>query len=128
MTGRRRSLGRVVHTLAGVMTIVRASALGLAANANAIDPALLVADYDPAVGGVLNKHGFNLLWTGLATITGAVLIWLSTMTAIWVTAMIRGRADVGYLLFVDLKGHMSFFPGTVKILISATAILLSFWA
>lgn len=40
----------------------------------------------------------------------------------------RGRADVGYLLFVDLKGHMSFFPGTVMTLISATAILLSFWA
>lgn len=72
------------------MTIIGASAPGLAAIADAIDPALLVADYDPAVGGVLNKHGFNLLWTGLATIIGTVLIWISIMTAITVTAMVGG--------------------------------------
>lgn len=72
------------------MTFIRASAPGLAAIADAIDPVLLVADYDPAVGNVLNKHGFNLLWIRLATIIGAVFIWLSTMTAIWVTAMVGG--------------------------------------
>ncbi len=72
------------------MTIIRASEPSLAAIADAIDPALLVADYDPAVGGVLNEHGFNLLQIGLVTIISAVFIWLSTMTAIWVTAMVRG--------------------------------------
>ncbi|MEQ8903149.1 MAG: hypothetical protein RID11_05235 [Roseovarius sp.] len=50
-----------MHTLTDVMTIIPASALGLAAIADAIDPVILVADYDPAVGSVLNKHGFNLL-------------------------------------------------------------------
>jgi CHASE2 domain-containing sensor protein len=85
-----------------------------------------VAEYHPAVGGVLNQHGFNLLWIGLATIVGAVFIWRRTMTAIWVTAMVGGLADVGYLLFVDLPGHVNFFPGTVMTLISASAIVLSF--
>lgn len=86
-----------------------------------------MADYHPAVGGVLNQHGFNLLWIGLATIVGAVFIWRGTMTAIWVTAMVGGLADVGYLLFVDVPGYVNFFPGTVMTLISATAIVLSFW-
>jgi hypothetical protein len=49
------------------------------------------------------------------------------MTAIWVTAMVGGLADLGYLLFVDLPGYVNFFPGTVMTLISASAIILSFW-
>jgi hypothetical protein len=117
----------LVHMLAGVMTIFQAPSQGFAAIADAVDPALLVADYHAAVGGVLNQHGFNLLWIGLATIVGAVFIWRRNMTAIWVTAMVGGLADVGYLLFVDLPGYVNFFPGTVMTLISASAILLSLW-
>lgn len=117
----------LVHMLAGVLTIAQAPSGGFAAIADAVDPALLVADYHPAVGGVLNQHGFNLLWIGLATVIGAVFIWRGTMTAIWVTAMVGGLADVGYFLFVDLPGYVNFFPGTVMTLISATAIVLSLW-
>jgi len=117
----------LVHTLAGVMTISQAPSEGFAAIADAVDPALMVAEYHPAVGGVLNQHGFNLLWIGLVTIIGAVFIWRQIMTAIWVTAMVGGLADVGYLLFVDMPGYVNFFPGTVMTLISATAIVLSFW-
>jgi hypothetical protein len=109
------------------MTIVQAPSEGFAAIADAVAPALLVAEYHPAVGGVLNQHGFNLLWIGLATVVGAVFIWRSNMTAIWVTGMVGGLADASYLLFVDLPGYVNFFPGTVMTLISASAIALSFW-
>lgn len=117
----------LVHMLAGVMTIAQPPSQGFAAIADAVDPAVLATDYHPAVSGVLNQHGFNLLWIGLATIVGAVFIWRSTTTAIWVTAVVGGLADVGYLIFVDLPGYVNFFPGTVMTLISATAIVLSFW-
>lgn len=116
----------LVHMLAGVLTIIQAPSQGFAAIADAVDAALLVADYHPAVGGVLNQHGFNLLWIGAATIIGALFIWRGNLTAIWVTAMVGGLADVGYLLFVDLPGYVNFFPGTVMTLISASAIVLSF--
>ena len=76
---------------------------------------------------VINQHGFNLLWIGLATTIGAVFIWRGNMTAIWVAAMVGGLADVGYFLFMDLGGFVHFVPGTVMTLISASAILLSFW-
>ncbi len=117
----------LVHMLAGVMTIIQAPSQGFAAIADAVDPALLMAEYHPAVGGVLNQHGFNLLWIGLATVIGAAFIWRGNMTAIWVTAMVGGLADVGYFLFVDLPGYVNVVPGTVMTLISASAIALSFW-
>ncbi len=117
----------IVHMLAGALTIAQDPSGGFAGIADAVDPALLVAEYHPAVGGILNQHGFNLLWIGLATLIGAVFIWRGNLTAIWVTAMVGGLADVGYFLFVDVPGFVNFFPGTLMTLISASAILLSFW-
>jgi len=117
----------LVHMIAGGIIISRPTSLGFAAVADAVDPALLAAEYHPAVGGLLNQHGFNLFWIGLATTIGAVFIWRGTLTAIWVTAMVGGLADVGYFVFVDLPGFVHFFPGTLMTLISASAIVLSFW-
>lgn len=58
---------------------------------------------------------------------GNIATMLVALIAIWVTAMVGGLADVGYPLFVDLPGYVNFFPGTVMTLISASAIVLSFW-
>ena len=116
----------LVHAFAGVMTIIQDPADGFAAIADAVDRGLLAGEYHPAVGGILNQHGFNLLWVGLATFVGAVFIWRGDMTAIWVTALIGGLTDVGYFLFVDIPGYVNFVPGTVMTIVSASAIILSF--
>ncbi|MDX8348139.1 hypothetical protein SLH49_09085 [Cognatiyoonia sp. IB215446] len=117
----------LVHLLAGVIVLMSDASGGFSAIADAVDADALTADYHPAVGGILNQHGWNLGWFGIATIIGGVLIWRRNMTAIWVTGMVGGLADVGYLLFVDLPGYVNFFPGTVMTFVSGTAILLSFW-
>ncbi|MEM7429148.1 MAG: hypothetical protein AAF441_23940 [Pseudomonadota bacterium] len=117
----------LVHTLAGVIVLSSDAAGGFQAIADAMEPAALAADYHPAVGGILNQHGWNLGWFGVATTIGAILIWRQNMTAIWVTGMIGGLADLGYLLFVDLPGFVNVVPGTVMTLVSASAIGLSFW-
>ena len=117
----------MVHTLAGVMVLMSDASGGFAAIADAIEPAALQAEYHPAVGGVLNQHGWNLGWFGIATILGGILVWRQNMTAIWVTGMIGGLADLGYLLFVDFPGYVNFFPGTVMTFVSGSAIVLSFW-
>lgn len=117
----------LVHTLAGVMVLSSDATGGFQAIADAVTAADLEADYHAAVGGVLNQHGWNLAWFGVATIVGGLLIWRANMTAIWVTGMVGGLADVGYLLFVDFPGFVNFFPGTVMTFISGTAIVLSFW-
>ena len=117
----------LVHAFAGVIVLTSDASGGFQAIADTVDPAALAAEYHPAVGGILNQHGWNLGWFGVATIVGAILVWRQNITAIWVTGMIGGLADLGYLLFVDFPGYVNFFPGTVMTFISASAIVLSFW-
>ncbi len=100
---------------------------GFQAIADAVSPGDLAMDYPAEVGGVLGQHAWNLAWFGLATIIGGIFIWRGNMTAIWVTAMVGGLADLGYFMFIDLAGFAKFVPGTVMTLVSATAIILSGW-
>jgi hypothetical protein len=116
-----------VHAFAGGIVLLSDTAAGFQAIADAVDPTLLEADYHDAVGGVLNQHGWNLGWFGIVTIIGGVLIWRQNLTAIWLTGLIGGLADLGYLFFVDLPGFVHFFPGTLMTLVSGSAIVLSFW-
>lgn len=117
----------LVHVLAGVIVLSGDATAGFQAIADAVSPETLVHAYEPAVGGILNQHGWNLGWFGLATIIGGVFIWRGAMTALWVTGMIGGLADLGYLLFVDVPGYVNFFPGTVMTIVSGSAIVLSLW-
>ena len=117
----------LVHAFAGVVVLSSDAAGGFQALADAVAPELLDMDYPAAVGGILNQHGWNLGWFGIATIIGAYFIWRGNMTAIWVTGMIGGLADLGYLFFVDFPGYVNFFPGAIMTFVSGTAILLSFW-
>ena len=117
----------LVHLLAGILVLSADTAGGFQAIADAVPPAELDATYHPAVGGVLGQHAWNLAWFGAATVIGALFIWRQNITAIWVTGMVGGLADLGYLIFLDLPGFVNFFPGTVMTFVSGTAIVLSFW-
>lgn len=118
----------LIHMLAGVMVMGQPPSQGFAAIADAVDPALIAAEYHPAVAGVLGQHGFNLFWIGSVTLIGGLLILRVNLTAIWVTGMVGGLADLGYLLFVDLPGYVNLVPGTLMTVVSASAIALSLWA
>ncbi|MEL6170124.1 MAG: hypothetical protein AAFR35_15665 [Pseudomonadota bacterium] len=117
----------LVHFLAGVSVLAADATGGFQLIADAVAPETLVHEYAPAVGGILNQHGWNLGWVGVATVIGAVFIWRGNMTSIWVTAMLGGMFDLGYLFFVDFPGYVNFVPGTVMTFISAAAVALSFW-
>lgn len=116
----------LVHLLAGVIVLTSDASAGFHAIADAVDPDTIQHEYAPSVGGILKQHGWNLAWFGLATAIGAIFIWRQNLTAIWVTGMIGGLADLGYLLFVDLPGYVNFFPGTLMTFVSGTAIAISF--
>lgn len=117
----------LVHAFAGFIVLSSDTTGGFQAIADAVAPSALEADYHAAVGGILNQHGWNLGWFGIVTLIGAILIWRQNITAIWVTGMVGGLADLGYLFFVDLPGYVNFFPGTVMTIVSGSAIILSFW-
>ena len=117
----------VVHLLAGVLTVSLQTQEAVAGIADGVDAATLSLAYPPAVGAIIQQHGFNLAWIGLTTMASGVFIWRGSPTAIFAAALVGGLADVGYFLFIDLGGHNKFAPGTVMTIISATAIALSFF-
>ena len=87
----------LVHMLAGVLIVPADTSGGFQAIADAVEPALLVHDYHPAVGGVLDQHGFNLFWIGGVTVICSILIIRSNWTALWLAALVGGYG--GYWLF-----------------------------
>ena len=88
------------------------------------DPASLEVDYPAAAVALLNQHSWNLLWFGLFTTVGGVMIWRASAVAVVMTAIVGGAADAGYFMFVDLGGFAAP-PGPQMTWISASAILLS---
>jgi hypothetical protein len=94
--------------------------------ADGISPEVLADSYAGAVGAIINQHGWNLAWIGIATTVGAVYVWKQSVLAIFITAIVGGLADIGYFIFLDLGGYVNFVPGTVMTIISSGAIILSF--
>lgn len=117
----------LVHMFAGVMTMAQDTSAAVAGIADAVDASLLVAEYHPGVGAIINQHGFNLLWIGTFTLVGAVFIWKASAMAILMTAIVGWVTDVGYFIFIDLGGFANFFPGTVMTIVSTAAVILSLW-
>jgi len=117
----------LVHAFFGVATMAVDASTGFAYIAAGVAPEALAGDYHPAIGNILNQHGWNLLWFGVATTIGGVLVWRRNTTAIWVSAMVGGLADLGYFVFLDIPGYATFFPGTTMTLVSGAATALGFW-
>lgn len=122
----------LVHIMAGVFTVsfvlsgdISGAISGIA---DAVDPATVQMAYPDAAGAVLGQHGFNLGWIGLTTLICAFFIWKGNKNAIFLAAITGGLADLGYFLFMDLGGYVHFAPGTLMTLVSASAIILSFYA
>lgn len=122
----------LVHILAGVLTMkgvltgdISSSVSGIA---DAVDPGKLQMDYPQASGAIIGQHGFNLFWIGIVTFISAFFVWKGNRNAIFLAAITGGLADLGYFLFMDLGGYVNFMPGTVMTIVSATAIILSFYA
>jgi hypothetical protein len=122
----------LVHLLAGVLTInfiltddISSSISGIA---DAVDASTLQMNYPDALGAIIGQHGFNLFWIGLVTLISAFFIWKGNKNAIFLAAITGGLADLGYFLFLDLGGHVNFLPGSLMTYISASAIILSFYA
>lgn len=122
----------IVHILAGIMTMkgiltndISSSVAGIA---DAVEPSLVQMEYSEASGAIIGQHGFNLFWIGIVTFISAFFVWKGNRNAIFLAAITGGLADLGYFLFMDLGGFVNFVPGTVMIIVSSLAIILSFYA
>ena len=122
----------LVHVLAGVMTMkgplsgdIPSSIAGIA---DGVAPESLQMTYPNALGAIVAQHGFNLFWIGVVTFLCAYWVWKGNKNAIFLAALIGGLADLGYFLFLDLGGYVNFVPGSIMTIISALAIIISFYA
>lgn len=118
----------IVHVGAGIFIIGSDTPTAIAGIADAIDPEQFNIAYPAAVSAIVKQLGFNIGWAGVVTIVGAVFIWRRNAAAIFVTAMVGGLFDLAYLLFIDLGGFALFLPGGLMTYVSASAIILSFYA
>lgn len=122
----------LVHMFAGIITIYFISSgdisSAISGIADAVDPDSLQMNYPAALGALLGQHGFNLLWVGVVTTICGFYIWKGNKNAIFLAAITGGLLDLGYFIFMDLGGYSRFMPGTVMTIISASAIILSFYA
>ena len=116
----------VVHVFFGVMIVTNDTGFGIQAIGDGVEIAEMT--YPDVLGAIMNQHGWNLGWFGIVTIVGGIFIWRGSNTAIWVSAMVGGLADLGYFMFLDLGGYVNFFPGTVMTIVSLLAIITSFTA
>lgn len=121
----------LVHVLAGVLTVnfilsgdISSSIAGIA---DGLEPASVQMEYPAAAGAIIGQHGFNLLWIGLVTLISAFFVWKGNKQAIFLAAIVGGLADLGYFIFLDLGGYVKFMPGSLMTIISASAIILSFY-
>jgi len=121
----------LVHILGGVLTVkgalsndMSSALLGIADNSS---PEAVTMEYSAAATAVLGQHGFNLLWIGIVTFLSGIFVWKGNRNAIYLAAICGGLADLGYFLFLDLGGFVKFIPGTLMTIVSALAILTSFY-
>jgi len=64
------------------------------------------------VQGKINQGAWDLLFIALAGISIAVTFnWKNSRLGYWLNLLIVSIADIGFVIFVLLPGHVSLFPG-----------------
>jgi hypothetical protein len=64
------------------------------------------------VQGKINQGAWELLFVALASITIAVIYnWKNSRLGYWLNLLIVSIADIGFIIYVVLPGHVSFLTG-----------------
>ncbi|MEM6903794.1 MAG: hypothetical protein AAF556_11215 [Pseudomonadota bacterium] len=106
-------LWALLHILPGMFLIIDA----VAGDISSIQflfpetrPDELMRDYPEEVAAILvtfGQHGFNLFWFGLVALIGSALIWFrESRTALLVTAIVIGLADLGAVFAAIMIGRI----------------------
>lgn len=95
-------IGAVFYIIWGLLHIV-AAVQGFQLGAS-LEPGL--------VQGKINQGAWDLLFIALAGISIAVTFnWKNSRLGYWLNLLIVSIADIGFVIFVLLPGHISLFPG-----------------
>ena len=95
-------VGSVLYVLWGLLHIKAA-----------YDEFLLGASLEPGlVQGKINQGAWDLLAFALTSILIAIIYnWKNSHLGYWLNLIVISVADIGFIIFVLLPGHVAFFPG-----------------
>jgi len=108
--------GSVLYIIWGLLHIV-ASVQGFQLGAT-LEPGL--------VQGKINQGAWELLFIALAAISIAIIYnWKNSRLGYWLNLLIVSIADIGFIIFVLLPGHVDLFPGIMGPVFWVTAAIFS---
>jgi heme/copper-type cytochrome/quinol oxidase subunit 4 len=114
----------VAYIFAGGLLLNADAAIAINGFTGSANPDLLPVGYPDAIGGLVNHHGWTLIWFGAAVILGAVYILTNNLTAIWMTALIVALVEFGYFLFMGQGSLVTVLPANVITSMAILAIVL----
>jgi hypothetical protein len=95
-------IGSVSYVIWGLLHIV-AAVQGFQLGAS-LQPGL--------VQGKINQGAWDLLFIALAAISISILYnWKNSVLGYWLNLLLVSIADIGFIIFVLLPGHVELFPG-----------------
>lgn len=109
-------IGSVSYIIWGLLHIV-AAVQGFQLGAS-LEPGL--------VQGKINQGAWDLLFTALAAISISIIYnWKNSVLGYWVNLLLVSIADIGFIIFVLLPGHIELFPGILGPVFWITAAVFS---
>ncbi len=97
-------IGAVMYAIWGALHVN--AALKVYQLAESVDPGM--------VQGRLFQSAWNLLFLAVVTIPVALLFnWRNSRLGYWINLIIVSATDIGFILFVLVPGHLSWWPGVL---------------
>ena len=97
-------IGAVMYAIWGALHV--SAALKVYQLAESVDPGM--------VQGRLFQSAWNLLFLALVAIPVALLFnWRNSRLGYWINLIIVSATDIGFILFVLVPGHLSWWPGVL---------------
>jgi hypothetical protein len=100
---------------------------GLLHIAAAVQGFQLGASLQPGlVQGKINQGAWDLLFIALAAVSISILYnWKNNRLGYWLNLLLVSIADIGFIIFVLLPGHVELFPGILGPVFWLSAVIFS---
>lgn len=117
-------LGAVAYVLWGLLHIQAARLVYMLGNS--LEPGMVQGRIYEEVQGRIYQDAFNLLFFALFAIVVAVALnWKNSRPGYWLNLVVVSAADIGFILYLLVPGHVPLIPGGAGPLLWIIAVIFS---